>query len=84
MTNNNPNIKMKLFATKALKELRESKGYSQNDMIDLIVLENETSISPSTYQKIEQGSLSLTANLALDIAKLLRGDVRDLFERKEA
>ena len=73
----------KLFATAALKKYRESKGYTQQEMVGLLAIEMDIDLSFSTYQKWEQGTLPLTPDNALMISRFTKIDVRELLQRKE-
>ena len=53
----------KLYATNRLKDYREAKGYTQNEMVALVSIEMDKDFAMSTYQKWEQGTLNLTCLL---------------------
>lgn len=74
--------KTKLFATDRLKKSRELKSYTQQEVVDIISLQSDENISFSTYSKIEQGIMAMSAQLALELARLLRVDVKEIVERK--
>lgn len=74
--------KTKLYATSSLKRGRELKGYTQQEVVDVITLTTEESLSFSAYSKIEQGVLPMSAQIALELARLLRVDIKDMVERK--
>ena len=56
-----------------LKELREKKGYSIEDMARLIKK------SPCNYFKKENGDVVFTVNEALEISKFLKSKVEKIF-----
>lgn len=56
-----------------LKELREKKGYSIEDMARLIKK------SPCNYFKKENGDVIFTVNEALEISKFLKSKVEKIF-----
>lgn len=72
----------KLYATPLLKEWREAKGYTQQEMVGLLSIELDKDIGFSTYQKWEQGSLNLTPDNALELSRFTRIELKDLVSRK--
>lgn len=72
----------KIFATPALKEYRESRGYTQHEMCTLMSIELERDVAMSTYQKWEQGTLALTPDSALLIARFTKIELKELIERR--
>lgn len=60
-----------------LKELREKKGYSIDDMAKII------NKSPCNYFKKESGDVKFSVNEALDIATFLKTKVEKIFFREE-
>ena len=74
--------KIKWYATTKLKELRESKNYTQKEMADLLSLEMGRSISESLYQQWEAGSQNMLPDQVLEIAKYAKLDPKDLVEQR--
>ena len=72
----------KLYAKAILKEWRENKGYTQQEMVALFSIELDKDLSMSTYQKWEQGTLNLTPDNALELSRFTRIALQDLVERK--
>lgn len=72
----------KLYARSTLKEWRESKGYTQTEMVGLLSIELDKDIAFSTYQKWEQGSLNLTPDNALELSRFTRIELKELVERR--
>ena len=72
----------KLYATDKLREYREAKGYTQQEMTSLFGIEADIGLSMSTYQKWEQGVLNITADNALMLSRFTRIELKDLVERK--
>lgn len=72
----------KLYATPMLKEWREAKGYTQQEMVGLLSIELDKDIAFSTYQKWEQGTLNLTPDNALELSRFTRISLQELVERK--
>lgn len=60
-----------------LKELREKKGYSIEDMAKVI------GKSPCNYFKKESGNVKFSVNEALDIASFLKTKVEKIFFKEE-
>lgn len=71
-----------IYATEKLKEYRDSKGYTQPEICGLLSIEFEKDIALSTYQKWEQGTLALTPDNALMLARFTRIDLKELVCRK--
>lgn len=72
----------KLYGNKKMKSARVAKGYSQEDMANLLALESGIDISVSTYQKYELASFAIPAERVLEIAKLLGAEPREIVDRK--
>ena len=72
----------KIYAKQILKEWRESKGYTQQEMVGLLSIELDKDIAMSTYQKWEQGSLNLTPDNALELSRFTRIELKELVERR--
>ena len=60
-----------------LKELREKKGYSIEDMAKVI------DKSPCNYFKKESGNVKFSVNEALEIATVLKTKVEKIFFKEE-
>lgn len=60
-----------------LKELREKKGYSIEDMARIIKK------SPCNYFKKESGNVKFSVNEALEIADFLKTKVEKIFFKEE-
>lgn len=60
-----------------LKELREKKGYSIEDMAKIIKK------SPCNYFKKESGNVKFSVNEALEIADFLKTKVEKIFFKEE-
>lgn len=71
-----------MFATGKLKAARELKGWSQQEFADLLSLDANKSYSLSYIQKIETQVKPLTPDLALEISRFLRIDLKELVIRK--
>ena len=74
--------KIQWYATTKLKDERESRGYTQKEMADLLSLEFGRPISESLYQKWELGSQNLLPDQVLALSKYLKVDYKDLVEQK--
>lgn len=72
----------KLYATNELKKIREKMGYDQQQMADLLTLEGGRNVSVSAYQKWESGTLNLTAERAVELAKILKVNPKELVRRR--
>ena len=60
-----------------LKELREKKGYTIEDMAHV------TNKSPCNYFKKENGDVKFTVNEALEISNFLKTKVETIFFKEE-
>ena len=60
-----------------LKELREKKGYTIEDMAQII------NKSPCNYFKKENGDVKFSVNEALEISKFLKTKVEKIFFKEE-
>jgi transcriptional regulator with XRE-family HTH domain len=76
--------KTKWFATEKLREFREHKGYTQQEMADFLSLEFGRNISVSLYQQWETGVQPLQPEQILDLARVARVDYKVLVEQKDA
>lgn len=74
--------KQQYYATKKLKEVRESKGFTQQEMAEILTIRFGEDISPSTYQKIEQGIYSVKIEKAVAIARELELKITELWEAR--
>lgn len=74
--------KIKWYATTKLKEIRDSRGYTQKEMADLLSLELGRPISESLYQQWEAGSQNMLPEQVLEVAKWARVGVQELVEQK--
>ena len=72
----------KLYATNRLKDYREAKGYTQNEMVALVSIEMDKDFAMSTYQKWEQGTLNLTPDNALELSRFTRIPLQELIVRR--
>lgn len=73
---------MALFANSKLKELRENKGYTQLEAVQLFSIEVDKDISLSTWQKWEQGILAVSPDTALMLSRFFRVEVKEFMGRK--
>lgn len=71
-----------LFATKKLKEVREQKEMTQQEMADTLALLLDRSVSHSTYQKWEQGSVPIPLKDAITISRQLKTNIKELWRSK--
>lgn len=74
--------KIKWYATTKLKELRESRGYTQREMAELLSLEFGRNISESLYQKWENGDQNILPEQVIQLAKWSHIDVKELVEQR--
>ena len=72
----------KIYVSKELKDWREAKGYTQSEMAGLLTIAADKEISLSLYLKLEQGSISITAEWAVAISRFTKIDLKDLVVRK--
>lgn len=74
--------KIQWYATTKLKDERESRGYTQKEMADLLSLELGKPISESLYQKWELGSQNILPEQAIGMCKYFKIKVDKLVEQK--
>jgi len=67
---------MAILRTK-IKEKREQKGLTQNELAELVSVRRETIVH------LENGKYNPSLKLAMDIAKIFNTTVEDLFEYEE-
>ena len=72
----------KLFITNKLKEFRESKGWTQEQLADWLSLSMDTKVSLSLVQKWEYGERSVNPDIAVELIGLLKISSEQLFERR--
>ena len=72
----------KLYTTGKLAEARAAKGYTQQELADLLTIETGKQLSISTLQKWEQGQLNITPEWALELSRFLRVELKELLVRK--
>lgn len=71
-----------IYFTDKLKQHRESKGWTQQETADLLDLNTDQSVSFSYYQKLESATKPVPAELALEVARFFRIDLKELVVRK--
>lgn len=69
----------KLYALPKLKEVREEKNLTQGEMADLLKMLTGNSVSPSMYQKWEQGTHGIDPDFAIKISKVLKVKLDELW-----
>ncbi len=72
-----------LYATNRLKKAREARGWSQAEMATMFSLETAIEVSQSLVQKWEIGERPITPDTALELARFMKVDIRDLVKRKQ-
>lgn len=73
----------RLIATPLLKQTRQELGYKQEEMAQVLTLVMDENISPSLYQKWEQGSKTVSMQQAVVISRELGTDLKDLWTNKK-
>lgn len=71
-----------LYATKLLKALRIEKGFTQEEMADLMMVILDRNVSHSTYQKWEQGTNPVKLKDAVKISRELGARIKELWVSK--
>lgn len=72
------------YATSKLKQYRDDRDWSQQQMADYLMLQLNKEISRSTIQKWENGERGITADTALEISKVTKIPVMELVARRDA
>ena len=72
----------KFFATKKLKEQRESRELSQQEMADALAIILDIRLAKSTYQKWEQGTLSVSFKNAIALSREFKISIKELWRSK--
>lgn len=71
------------YATSKLKQYRDDRDWSQQQLADYLTLQLGRSITRSTIQKWENQERGIVADQALDISKALQIPVMELVIRKD-
>lgn len=71
-----------LYATSLLANKRTERGWTQAEFADVLSLASGEEVSLSAVQKWEIKDRTIPAALALEAAKLLNVQVRELVEQK--
>lgn len=72
------------YATKRLKQFRDDRDWTQQQLADFLSLQLNQSVSRSTIQKWENMERGITADTALEVSKVLKIPVMELVARREA
>jgi len=72
----------KLYLTNKLKEWREERGWTQNQVTEFIKLHLNKDVSLSLVQKWEDGIKPITPEMAVELIKIFKISSEDLFERR--
>lgn len=72
----------KLYATKRLKELRETNGLTQEEFVGMLCVWLDKPVSLSTVQKWEQGTRSMNPEVLLEVARYFKVEPKELVERR--
>lgn len=70
------------YATKRLKEIRDDRGLTQQEMADALGLVLDRNISHSLYQKWEQGTQSVQLKVAIEVCRELEVKMKELWFTK--
>lgn len=70
------------YATKKLKEIRDERGLTQQEMADALSLILDRNISHSLYQKWEQGTQSVRLKDAIAVCRELEVKMKELWFTK--
>jgi transcriptional regulator with XRE-family HTH domain len=70
------------YATKKLKEVRESREFTQIEMADILSLRFKEEMSQSTYKKLEQGIYGIKMERAIAISRELGIPIKELWEAR--
>lgn len=71
-----------LFATKSLKDVRKDMGLTQQEMADSLSALLSRNVSLSLYQKWEQGQHYVKLFEAIQISRLLKKGIKELWHSK--
>lgn len=72
----------KLYLSKKVKELREHKGYTQENVCELLEIGTEKAIPIVTYRKWENGTNPVLPIIILEIAKAFQVATSEVAERR--
>lgn len=73
-----------LYAKPQLAIRRRKRGWTQEQFATLLSLESGQNVSQSLVEKWEQRKRTINAEMALEIAKALRSDVREIIDQENA
>lgn len=71
-----------LYLTSKLKDFRESNGWSRKEFAELLSVQLNEEISESTLNMWERGERTVTPNVALEIARIYKLELKELVERR--
>lgn len=72
----------KAYFSGRLRQYRQSKGWSQQEMADMLAVWLDRPITKSYYQKLEQGAKPATQELALELSRFTKIRTAELVVRK--
>lgn len=72
----------KIYATPALKKAREARGFTLRALADVLTLETGNEVSHSMISRIENQDAAMSAEIALELSKLFRIEVKTFMERR--
>lgn len=75
-------VASQIYITGKMKEVRESKGWTQQELADLLSVNTDVDISLSYLQKLENQNKPVSPEIALEISRFLRVELKDLVIRK--
>ncbi len=73
---------VKYFAKPALKELRNKREWTQDEITSLIGADGNYEFKRSYYDHIENARRGIDPDLAVHIARILKTEVAEIFESK--
>ena len=71
-----------LFVTTKLKDFRDSNGWSRKEFAELLSVQLNEEITESMLNMWERGERSITPNIALEIARIYKLELKELVERR--
>lgn len=72
------------FVTKKLRQFREDRDWTQQQLADYLTLQTGTNVSREEINYWENGKRAMTADKALEISNVTKIPVMELVERRDA
>lgn len=72
----------KLYVAPELKQLREAKGMTQQELVDILYLTQGVTLTLRMLRALEQGNRAVQPDLLLELARFFKVNPNELAVRK--